>query len=143
MNLFPDHTIVYQIILFVLVWKGLSRIVFTPIHEVFDERSQRTVAAEELAQQLVVAAQNDRETYDIAVRERRTQLATESANARSVAQEESARLLEAARAAANQELSERRTEVAGQIAAARQRLAAGADDIAQEMLRRVSGGASS
>lgn len=138
----PDYSIILQIVLFLLVWKGLASLAINPTHEVLDERARRTVAAEQLAKQLVGAAEHDRETYDRAVHERRAQMAAESASARAAAQEESGRLLAQARSAANDALAERRAEVAAQIDAARQRLGGETGEIADLMLRQVRGVAS-
>jgi len=138
----PDYTIFVQIILFLLVWKGLSAIAFAPTHEVLDERSRRTVAAEELARELVSAAEEDRATYDRAVHERRAQMSAESAAARAAAQEESGRLLAQARADANDALVSQRADVAGQIETARRALSTETQQVADLMLNRVQGGAS-
>ncbi len=141
MNLTPDYSILFQIVIFLLVWRGLVSIVIGPTRNVLDERARRTVAAQELAHKLVGAAQHDRDTYDQAVRDRRAQLAAESASARATAQGESASLLAQARAAANDALATQRVGVAGQVDAARQRLGSETQQVADLMLARVTGGA--
>ncbi len=140
MNLTPDHTLIYQVILFIFVWIGLSRMAFAPTSEVLDKRRGRTVAAEEEAVSMVASADSDRETYDRKVHERRAQLSAETASARASAQEESAQVLNSARESANQALNAQRAAVAGQIESARKTLANDVDAIANQMLTRVSGG---
>jgi len=142
MNLIPDYSILLQIIIFLLVWKGLSSLAFAPTTAVLDERARRTVAAEDLAKQLVSAAGEDRATYDRAVHERRAQMSAESASARASAQEEATRLLTQARAEANAAFATQRDAVAEQIVSARQRLAAETQEVANLMLERVQGASS-
>jgi len=137
MNLIPDYSILLQIIIFLLVWKGLSSLAFAPTTAVLDERARRTVAAEDLAKQLVSAAGEDRATYDRAVHERRAQMSAESASARASAQEEATRLLTQARAEANAAFATQRDAVAEQIVSTRQRLAAETQEVANLMLERV------
>ena len=141
MNLTPDATLILQVILFIIVWRGLSRLAFAPTSAVLEQRARRTVAAEEEAVAMVSSAEADRDTYDRTVHERRAQMATEIAGARNSAQEESSRALTEARDAANQALAAQRAAVAEQIEVARAKLSAGADEIADEMLSRVTGSA--
>ncbi len=142
MNLTPDFTLVLQVILFIIVWRGLSRLAFTPTSEVLAQRVQRTVAAEREAVAMVSSAGADRDTYDRTVQERRAQMATEIASARNAAQEESSRALNDAREAANKGLAAQRAVVAEQIDSARAKLSSSADEIAAQMLGRVTGNAS-
>lgn len=139
MNLTPDFTLFLQVLLFIVVWRGLSNLAFAPTSEVLAQREKRTVAAEREAVAMVSSAGADRETYDRTVHERRTQMAAEIASARSAAQEESSRALNEAREAANKSLAAQRAAVAEQIESARAKLSASADEIAAEMLSRVTG----
>ena len=141
MNLTPDSTLFIQVLLFLVVWAGLSRLAFAPTREVLEQRTRRTVAAQQEAVAMVASADADRDSYDATVQERRQQLAANTATARATAQQESSRALDAAREAANQALATRREAVVRQIESARGTLGATADDIARQMLDRVSGSA--
>lgn len=139
MNLTPDETLIVQVILFIIVWRGLARLAFAPTSAVLEQRLRRTVAAEQEAVAMVSSAETDRATYDRTVHERRAQIATEIGGARSATQEESARALGEAREAAGQALAAQRAAVGEQIESARAKLSASADEIADDMLRRVTG----
>ncbi len=140
MNLTPDYSLIIQVLLFLVVWAGLSRLAFAPTREVLDQRLRRTVAAEREAADLVVSATSDQETYDTTVLQRRQQLAANTAAARTAAQEESSRALSDARDAANRALDAQRAVVAEQIESARTKLSSSAADIAGQMLSRVTEG---
>ncbi len=141
MNLTPDFSLILQVILFIVVWQGLSRLAFAPTREVLDQRHKRTVAAELHAAAMVNSAKDDQTAYEKTVQERRSQMATETAAARAAAQEESSKALNDARGAANQSLAAQRAAVADQISAARTKLSGSADDIARQMIARATGNA--
>ena len=138
MQLFPDSSIIIQVILFIIIWAGLKRLILDPMSRVLNAREERTVGTEDFAAQLVAAAQTDRDEYEQAIRARRLEMAQESAVARQAAQAESNRALAAARAAATQELTKNRAALAVQVDTARQSLTAGSQQMAGEMLERVT-----
>jgi len=141
MNLQPDIVhLLGQVVIFIFVWIGLSRMAFAPTSTVLDQRRKRTVAAEEEASAMVASAEADRETYEVTVHQRRAQMSEETTTARNRAQEESAKVLAEARESANQALAAQRDAVAKQVDSARDALAKSADDIAKQMLGRVTGG---
>ena len=140
LQLFPDLSIFLQIILFIIIWVGLNRLAFDPTNEVLRARQGRTVETEDFAEQLVAAAQTDRDKYERAIHECRLKMAQESAAARKGAQEESSRAFAAARAKATQELTTHRVALAAQVEEARQSLHTEAQQIATDMLERVANG---
>jgi F-type H+-transporting ATPase subunit b len=142
MQLLPDYTLVIQIIAFVVLWAALKRLVFEPMMDALDARNERTAAVRAEAERLLAAAQETQHDYEKSLHDARTQMAHEAARARSAAQEEAGRALDETREAANEELRALRAHVAAQVEDARRSLAAQADEIAQEMLGRVTAGAS-
>jgi F0F1-type ATP synthase membrane subunit b/b' len=140
MHLTPDFSIFIQVAIFVAVWVGLRRLVFTPMQQLLGERDRRTVQAQRSAEATVAAAHADRARYDAALHERRVQMAQEAEAARHAAIGESNREIAAARAAIANELAAQRAAIAAQIETARRALSADAQTIAAEMLRRVTEG---
>jgi F-type H+-transporting ATPase subunit b len=142
MQLVPDYTLVIQIVAFVVLWAALKRLVFEPIMDALDARNERTAAVRAEAERLVAAAQEARHDYEKSLHDARAQMVQEAARARGAAQEEAGRALAETREAANEELRRLRADVAKQVEDARRSLAAQADEIAHEMLGRVTAGAS-
>jgi F0F1-type ATP synthase membrane subunit b/b' len=141
MQLYPNASILVQIAIFVVVWMGLRRLAFEPMQRALDERERRTVHAERSAEAMVAAAAADRAQYELAVHERRLQMAQEAERARHAAIEESNRQIAAARAAIGRDLAAQRATVAAQVDSARRQLATEADAIAAQMLLGVTRGA--
>jgi F0F1-type ATP synthase membrane subunit b/b' len=137
-NLTPDFTIFIQVAIFFVVFLGLRQLVFEPMQRVLAERDRRTVHAKQAAEELIVGAHADRARYDEAVHARRVQMAQEAEAARRAAIEESNREIAVARAAIGRELSSQRAAVAAQVESARRALGAQAEQIATEMLQRVT-----
>jgi F-type H+-transporting ATPase subunit b len=140
MQLTPDSSFFLQILLFLVLWASLKRLVFLPMHGVLKAREERTVAAEEQAAHLQAAAEAGRDQYEKAVLELRVEMSRAATAARNAAQEEQARVLTAARTAAAEDLARLRRSVSNAVDAARRTLASDAEQIAAEMLDRVTRG---
>jgi F0F1-type ATP synthase membrane subunit b/b' len=138
MQLAPDYTIVIQVALFVAFWIVFKALVVGPTTQVLAERHHRTVQAAEDAEQLAAAAEADRARYDQQLLEQRHQMAQEAEAARHAAIAASNEEIAAARAKIALDLAHRRDQVARQVEEARRALASEAEQLAAEMLARVS-----
>ena len=139
MQLSPDHTIVFQILFFVIFWMVFKALVVGPTVQVLDERHRRTVHAAQDAEALAAAAEADRVRYDQKLLEQRHQMAQEAESARHAAIAASNDEIAAARAKIALDLAQRRERVAEQVEQARRALASEAEQVAVEMLARVTG----
>jgi F0F1-type ATP synthase membrane subunit b/b' len=138
MQLAPDYTIVIQVALFVAFWIVFKALVVGPTAQVLEERHHRTIRAAEDAEQLAAAAEADRARYDQKLLEQRHQMAQEAEAARHAAIAASNEEVAAARAKIALDLAHRRDQVARQVEEARRALASEAEQVATEMLARVS-----
>jgi F0F1-type ATP synthase membrane subunit b/b' len=139
MQLAPDYTIFAQVALFIIFWMVFKAFVVGPTSEVLAERHRRTVQAGHDAEQLAAAAEEDRVRYDQRLLEQRHQMAQEAEAARHNAIAASNEEIAGARAKITLDLGHRRETVARQVADARRALTDEAEQIAGEMLARVSG----
>lgn len=138
MQLSPDYTIFAQVALFVIFWMVFKSFVVGPTTQVLAERHRRTVQAAQDAEQLAAAAEADRARYDQRLLEQRHAMAQEAEAARHAAIAASNEEIAAARAKISLDLAHRREAVARQVDDARRALANEADQVAAEMLDRVS-----
>lgn len=140
MQLTPDVSFFAQILLFIVLWVSLKRLVFDPMRKVLEARAERTVAAEEQAAHLRATAETGRDEYDRALHDLRVEMSRAALAARSAAQEEQAKVLSAARTTAGDDLAKLRRSLSDAAESARRTLAADAEQIAAEMLARVTRG---
>jgi F-type H+-transporting ATPase subunit b len=139
MSLTPDHTLLVEVVVFVALWFGLTKLVFQPMRRVLDDREDRTFEAEAEAAHLYAGAQTARDDYEKTLHDMRVELSQESLAARARMQEEQARTLAEARTAAAEQLAATRSALAEQVQRARRTLAGEAQQIATAMLARVVG----
>src|ERR1041385_4518784 len=60
----PDYTVVYQIILFLVLWAILSKLLFRPYLELLEERERRTTGAARETAELELEANQLRLAYE-------------------------------------------------------------------------------
>ena len=138
MQLAPDYTIFFQVALFILFWMVFKALVVGPTTAVLDERHRRTVQAGLDAEQLAADAVADRARYDHKLLEQRHLMAQEAEAARHAAIAASNDEIAAARSKIMLDLAHRREQVARQVEEARRALGSEAEQVAAEMLDRVS-----
>lgn len=138
MQLAPDYTIFFQVALFVVFWVAFKALVVGPTGQVLEERHRRTVQAGHDAEQLAAAAEADRVRYDQKLLEQRHHMAQEAESARHAAIAASNDEIAAARSRITLDLAHRREQVARQVEDARRALASEAEQVAAEMLARVT-----
>lgn len=140
MQLLPDLTIFIQVAFFIVFWMAFKHFVVGPTYEVLEARQRRTVDAAHDAEHLAGSVEADRARYEQSLTEQRQTMAKEAEAARHAAIAASNDEIAAARASIAHDLAHRRELVARQVGEARHALGAEAEQIAAEMLARVSQG---
>ncbi|HWO42871.1 MAG TPA: ATP synthase F0 subunit B [Candidatus Eisenbacteria bacterium] len=134
-----DYTIVYQMILFVVVWWILARVLFRPYLSLLEEREKRTAGAQQSAEALTHEGARLKAEYEEIIADARTR---GTAAKEAIVEEglrQSAELIGRSREEASRMLERVRQELGAQLEKER-RLAAGeAAAIAQELVVKVLG----
>jgi F-type H+-transporting ATPase subunit b len=134
-----DISVVYQIIIFLLLWLALSKIVFRPYMNLLDERERRTTGAEHDSSELEHEGARLKAQYEEKIaRARAAGTATKDAIVQEGRQEREL-MLQQARADAARTLESARREVQSQLESERQLLAAEVAEIARDMVSKVLG----
>jgi len=134
-----DYSIVYQMILFVIVWWILARVLFRPYLSLFEEREKRTAGAQQSAAALAHEGARLKAEYDEVIAEARTR---GTAAKEAIVQEgrrQREELIGSAREEASRMLERVRQELGVQLEKERQLAAAEAAAIAQELAVKVLG----
>jgi F-type H+-transporting ATPase subunit b len=134
-----DYSILYQIVLFVVLWLIVSRVLFGPYLKLLEERERRTAGAEHDSVDLEHEAARLRARYEeqIAQAQAAGYAAKETIVQQGRLQKE--RLVSQAREEASKTLERVRQEVASEMQKEGQLAAAEARLIAQEMVSKVLG----
>ncbi|HXG51903.1 MAG TPA: hypothetical protein VNN77_10900 [candidate division Zixibacteria bacterium] len=134
-----DQSIIYQILLFLLLWVVLSRLLFRPYLHVLEERERRTSGTEQEANRLAGEAARLKGEYE----ERIAQAQAAGAAARDAVvqegREQRERIIAEARREAAATLERIRRELHEQMQRERAIAAAEADLVAREMASKVLG----
>jgi F-type H+-transporting ATPase subunit b len=134
-----DISVLYQIIIFVLVWLALSKLLFRPYLNLLDERERRTTGAQhdsgDLEQQ---GAQLQAEYEEKIAQARAAGTAAKDAIVEEGRRERESQLQQA-RAEAARTLETARHEVQNQLERERQLLAAQVTEVAQDMVSKILG----
>ena len=134
-----DYSVIYQVILFFLLWIVLSKILFRPFLDLLEERERRTIGAQHDATDLEREGTQLRAQYEdkIAQAQAAGYAAKEAVLQEGRQQRE--RLLSQAREEAASMLEAARREVEGQMEKERQLAAAEAGVVAQQMVHKILG----
>jgi len=137
--MFTDYTLVYQLIIFLVLWAILSKVVFRPYLGLLDERDRKTSGARREAADLELEAERLKAEYDekIAQAEAAGSVAKESIL--NEARQRRDELLTRAREEASSALESVRQELQSQIVKERQLAAAEAQNVARDMARKILG----
>jgi len=134
-----DYTIVYQIIIFLILWAILSKVLFHPYLALLDERERKTAGALREASDLEREGERLRVEYEEKIAQ--AQAAGYAAREAIVneANRQREKLLAQAREEAARELEKVREEVQMQMQKERQLAAAEAANIARDMVSKILG----
>lgn len=135
----PDITFVIQIVSFFILWMGLKRLVFDPTLAVLEERRQRTAGVRAQAAELRSEADRLAATVEQKLAEVRAEVRRRGEAARSAAEEEERRVLEAAHEQAAAHVRQQRALVRAQAEAARKALSEERAALARLIVAKVVG----
>lgn len=134
-----DISIVYQVILFVVLWLILSKVLFQPYLKLLDERERRTSGAQHDSTELEREGARLRAQYEEKIAQAQSVAAAEREGILQVAREEREKILGQARQEAEQTLARRRQEIATALESERRLAAAEAATLAVDIASKVLG----
>ena len=134
-----DISILYQVILFVILWLILKKVLFQPYLNLLDERERKTTGAQHDSAELEHEGARLRAQYEEKIAQAQSVAAVERERILQGAREEREKILVKARQEAGQTLSLRRQEIATALEAERRQAAAEAATIAAEIASKVLG----
>lgn len=135
----PDYTFLVQIGIFVVFWLLMKRLWFDPALRIVRERGRRSDGAIEEARQLTAEAERLSAEHAAALDQARTEAQREMQEIVRGAEAEQKQLVAAAAADAQHTLTEVRSRVAEEVAAARRSLTDQAGELARVVARAVLG----
>lgn len=134
-----DISIVYQVILFVVLWLVLNKVLFQPYLKLLDERERRTSGAQHDSTELEHEGARLRAQYEEKIAQAQSVAAVEREAILQVAREEREKILGQARQDAEQTLAQRRQEIATALESERRLAAAEAATLAADIAGKVLG----
>ena len=134
-----DISILYQVILFVILWLVLNKVLFEPYLRLLSEREQKTTGAQHDSAELEYEGARLRAQYEEKIAQAQSVAAVERERILQTAREERERILAQARQEAEQTLSLRRREIATALETDRRLAAAEVATIAAEIASKVLG----
>ena len=134
-----DISILYQIVIFLLLWLGLSKVLFRPYLDLLEERERKTSGTRHDTSQLEHEGARLKAEYEEKITQaRRAGIAAKDAIIRDGRQERE-RLLEQAREEAARTIESMRCDVQSQLERERELAAAEVAGVAQDMVSKVLG----
>jgi F-type H+-transporting ATPase subunit b len=134
-----DISILYQVILFVLLWLVLNKILFQPYLQLLSEREQKTTGAQHDSSDLEHEAAALRAQYEEKIARARSTAAAERERILQIAREERESILGQARQDAEQHLARVRQEIATALETERRLASVEAVAIAGEIAGKLLG----
>lgn len=134
-----DISILYQVILFVILWLILNKVLFQPYLKLLDERERRTTGAQHDSTELEHEGARLRAQYEEKIAQAQSLAAGERERVLQTARQEREKILAQARQEAEQTLARRRQEIAAAVEAERRLAAAEAAIIGAEIASKVLG----
>ena len=134
-----DISILYQVILFILLWLVLNKILFQPYSALLEERERRTSGAQHDSADLEHEGARLRAQYEEKIAQAQSSAAADRERILHTAREERERTLAQARQEAEQHLAGVRREIAAVLEVERRLAAAEAGTIAAEIASKVLG----
>ncbi len=141
LNLMPDWfgKLPLLIVLFAVLVVPANAILFKPIFRVLDAREERTTGTRNRAESVMKHAEATLAEYERAVREVRAESEQARKREASAARQETAGVIEQARAESERQLERAKTELAAALEQSRQILRAQAQSLADEAAAQVLG----
>lgn len=134
-----DISILYQVVLFILLWLILNKVLFQPYLRLLEERERRTSGAQHDSSDLEHEGTRLRAEYEEKVHAAQSAAYAEKERLLQSARAEREKILAEARQDATQTLERARREIASAVAAERSLAASEAGQIAAVMASKVLG----
>jgi F-type H+-transporting ATPase subunit b len=134
-----DISILYQVILFVVLWLILNKVLFQPYLQLLDERERRTTGAQHDSSDLEHEGARLRAQYEEKIAAAQSAAYADKERVLQSARTEREKILSDARAQAAGSLERARREIASAVAAEKDVAAAEAAAIAAEIASKVLG----
>ncbi len=134
-----DISILYQIVLFVVIWLVLSKVLFRPYLDLLEERERKTTGARHDSDELEHEGSRLKAEYEEKIAQAQNAGTAAKDNIVQVARQERERLLQQARAEAASILDSARRDVQVQLERERELAAAEVAAVAQDMVSKVLG----
>jgi F-type H+-transporting ATPase subunit b len=134
-----DISILYQVILFVVLWLIVNKVLFQPYLKLLDERERKTTGAQHDSTELEHEGARLRAQYEERIAQAQSVAAGERERILQSAREQREKILGQARQEAEQTLAGRRQEIATALVAERRLASAEAAIIAADIASKVLG----
>jgi F-type H+-transporting ATPase subunit b len=134
-----DISVLYQIIIFLLLWLALSKLLFRPYLNLLDERQRRTTGAQHDSSELEHEGAQLKAEYEEKIAQARAAGTTTKDAIVQEGRQERERLLQQAREEAARTLESARREVQSQLERERQLLALEVAEVARDMVSKILG----
>jgi F-type H+-transporting ATPase subunit b len=134
-----DSSVLYQIVIFLVVWLVLSKVLFRPYLSLLDERERKTTGARHDSSDLEHEGARLKAEYEEKIAQARAAGAEVKDAIVQEGRQEREKLLQHAREEAARTLESARREVQSQLERERARLAAEVTEIAQDMVSKILG----
>jgi F-type H+-transporting ATPase subunit b len=135
----PDFTVVYQILLFLVLWAVLSKLLFRPYLGLLEERERRTTGAAGETAELELEANRLKMAYEEQIAKAQAAGSASKEAILSDARQQREALLGRAREDATSSLQQVREEVQRQLDRERQLAVTEATNLAGDMARKILG----
>jgi F-type H+-transporting ATPase subunit b len=134
-----DYTVVYQIVLFLILWLVLTRLLFRPYLALLEERERRTTGTQHESAELAHEGDRLKAQYEERITQAQTAGTATKESILQQARQEREQLISRAREEATRTLEQARQEIRGQLEKEKQLGAAEVNVIAREMVQKILG----
>ena len=135
----PDLSALWVIVLVLILSVVMNRLIFRPLLNAVAQREQAAQAARQLAEQAAAEARRASAEFDEKTAAARAEVYRQMDDMRRLAMDERTALIDATRKDAEQTLADARAQLGRDVADARARLDAEADQLAGEAAARILG----
>ena len=134
-----DISILYQVVLFIVLWLIVNKVLFQPYLKLLDEPEQKTTGAQHDSTELEHESARLRTQYEERIAQAQSAAALERERILQGAAEQREKILSQARQEAEQTLAGRRQEIAAALEAERRLASAEAGTLAADIAAKVLG----
>lgn len=136
-QLIPDSTAIYQLVIFLTVTALLSFFVFRPVLAVLDRRKEKTEGDQLLASEYVQKCEERFHTYEERIHHARQEAIKAEEQLRQAGFGEAKKIMEAARHSSLETLSRYKAELDKELDRARELLEANTSELANEIIEKI------